>query len=296
MPTHHARRLVLGALLTAPLAACAAPSAVDRPATTVREVPALAELERRFGVRLGVFARNTITGVEVRNRDVERFAMCSTFKAYAVGALLHLHPLRSGYFERRIPIVASDIIEHCPVTGAHVGGELTIAQLCEATITVSDNAAANLLLRELGGPAGLTRFARRIGDPVTRLDRWETELNSALRGDLRDTSTPAAIGNAYRTLVLGDVLGGPERELLRRWLIANTTSATKVRAGLPPGWVVGDKTGGGDFATSNDIAITWSDRGHPIVLALMSDKPVADAEPDSTLLAEATRAVIAAVR
>jgi beta-lactamase class A len=176
-----------------------------------------------------------------------------------------------------------------------VGTGMTVSALCEAAITKSDNTAGNQLLKLLGGPAAVTKFARSIGDNRTRLDRWETELNTALRGDDRDTTTPSAIGGGYRSLVLGKALKTPERAQLKSWLIANTTGATRIRAGLPAGWKTADKTGSGDFGSLNDIAITWTDRGDPIVISILSDKAVADAKGDNAMLSDTAKVVSGAL-
>ncbi|GAA2776184.1 class A beta-lactamase [Saccharopolyspora taberi] len=288
------RRAFLSGLAALPvLGACAAAPA---PAPADRFGPALAELERRYGLRLGLSATNVTTGRTLAHRADERFAMCSTFKTYAAGALLAAHPLATGYFDRVIRYRREDLVENSPGTEKRVDTGMTVAELCEAAITLSDNTAGNLLLRELGGPQAIAPFARSIGDGVTRLDRWETELNEAFPGDERDTTTPAGIAAGYRAMVVGDALGAPERDQLTKWLIANTTGGKRIRAGLPPGWVTGDKTGTGDYASANDIAVTWSDKGHPIVIAILTRKPEKDAEADNALFADAARIVVDAVR
>ena len=289
------RRAVLAGLLALPVAgACASAPAAAPPVD--RSGPALADLERRYGVRLGLSAVNVTTGRALGHRADERFAMCSTFKTYAAGALLAANPLASGYFDRLIRYRREDLVEYSPATEKRVDTGMTVAELCEAAITLSDNTAGNLLLRELGGPAAIAPFARSLGDGATRLDRWETELNSALPGDERDTTTPAGIATGYREMVVGNALGAPEREQLTKWLIANTTGGKRIRAGLPQGWITGDKTGTGDYASANDVAVTWSDKGHPIVIAILTRKPGKDDEADNAIFVDATRIVVDALR
>jgi beta-lactamase class A len=304
---HRAR---LAVLLTALVSACSAtptePAAtpgsgqLTTPAisrqTDEAGLARLKDLERRYEVRLGVFATNVTTGKSLHYRQDERFAMLSTFKTYVAAALLRSHPLSSKYFDQTIHFTQADIVDNSPVTSTRVATGMTVSELCEAAITTSDNTAANQLLKLLGGPAEVTRFARSIGDQVTRLDRWEPELNSALRGDERDTTTPQAIVNAYRAFVLGDVLPTPEREQLKTWLLANTTGGSRIRAGLPQGWITGDKTGSGRFAALNDVAITWTDNGTPIVISVLSDKTREDAKSDSALLAETAKVVVETLR
>jgi beta-lactamase class A len=191
-----------------------------------------------------------------------------------------------------VPYSAADLVAHSPVTEAHVGRGLTPAQLCHAAITKSDNTAGNLLLDQLGGPAAVTAFARSIGDHDTRLDRRETELNTAVPGDERDTTTPAAIAAGYRDLVLGDALGVAQRDQLRGWLLATTTGARRIRAGVPAEYTVGDKTGSGGFGTANDVAVAWSAAGDPVVIAVLSSRSAPDADHDDALLAEAAAIVV----
>ncbi len=151
------------------------------------------------------------------------------------------------------------MVPYSPLTGPHAGGTMPLADLCEAAVQVSDNAAGNLLLKTIGGPPAITDFARSIGDDRTRLDRWETELNSAIPGDPRDTSTPHALGTGYRNLLTGDVLAPPQRQQLEDWMRANETSS--IRAGLPEGWTTADKTGNGDYASTNDVGIAYGPDG-----------------------------------
>lgn len=255
----------------------------------------LVDLESRYGVRLGVSATNVHTGRTVSYRDGERFALLSTFKTYAVAAVLHEHPIGSGYLDTAITYTAADLVANSPVTSTRVATGMTVAELCEAAITRGDNTAGNLLLEELGGPAGVTDFARTVRDPRTRLDRWETELNTAIPGDPRDTTTPAAIAGAYRSFVLGDALGEPERARLTAWLLATTTGGERIRAGVPSDWKTADKTGSGDYGSANDVAITWTPSGEPIVIAVLSTKTTQNAEYDNALLADTARAVAQAL-
>lgn len=286
------RRAVLAALLAAPVAACAPSAQSTAPAPAAGPDPALVELERRYDARLGLFARNTATGRTLAHRADERVAMCSTFKVYASAALLRAHGLAGGYFERVIRYDAGQLVENSPVTETRVGVGMTIGELCAAAVQHSDNTAANLLLRELGGPRGITDFARAIGDPVTRLDRWEVELNTAIPGDERDTSTPRALADGLQGLLLGDALGAPERERLTGWMLGNTTGDARIRAGVPREWRTADKTGGGSaYGVANDIAVTWTGAGTPIVISLLTGRPGEHDEADNALLADAARLV-----
>ncbi|MFF7943849.1 class A beta-lactamase [Nocardia gamkensis] len=257
----------------------------------------VADLEARYGAQIGLFAVDTGTGRTVTHRADERFPFLSTFKTLAAAALLRSHPLDTGYFDRVIRFDEADLVEHSPVTSAGVVDGMTLARVAEAAITRSDNTAGNLLLREIGGPEGLTAFLRMLGDPASRLDRWETELNTAIPGDERDTTTPAALAADYRASALGDALGEPERDQLVAWLKANTTGGERIRAGLPASWVTGDKTGTGSYGSANDVAIVWPEGGRaPIVIAIMSRKSDADAEANNDLLVEVTKVAVERLR
>ena len=286
------RRSVLVAALLAPTA-CAAPATPPAPAPAVDRNAQLAAIEQRFDTRLGVYAVATRDGRELTHRPDERFAHCSTFKALAVGAILDRFPVE--HLDVRVPIAAADVVSYSPISGKRVGIGMTIREAADAALRYSDNTAGNLLLKQVDGPAGVTAFVRSLGDRVTRLDRWETELNTAIPGDERDTSSPRALATDYRELVLGSRLDAAERELLRGWLLANTTGDQRIRAGVPQGWQVGDKTGTGDYAAANDVAILWPPSSPPLVLAVLTASDEADARPDNALFPEVARIVIAAL-
>jgi beta-lactamase class A len=287
------RRTLLGAAVLLPLAGCGtqAPAlAPTRPADPSAEVSTrLAELERRFDARLGVYAVHTGTGRDLAHRADERFALCSTFKVLAAGAILDRYPLE--HLDGRVRYRESDLVVNSPVTQQHVADGMTIGELCDAAIRYSDNTAGNLLLDDIGGPGAVTDFARSLGDGVTRLDRREPDLNSAVPGDERDTTTPRAIAGDYRQLVLGDRLDPAARDRLTGWLVGNTTGGARIRAGLPPDWRVGDKTGAGDYGVVNDVAVVWPPGGAPIVLAVLSSRAAADATGDNALIAQAATVV-----
>jgi beta-lactamase class A len=227
----------------------------------------IAEIESRSGGRLGVAFLDTGTGERFGYREDESFPMCSTFKVLASGAVLAQVDAGQAQLQQRIRFEESDLVEYSPITKAHAGRDgMTLSELCAAALDYSDNTAANMLLRQIGGPAALTRFARSLGDPVTRLDRIETELNEALPGDPRDTTTPAAMLADLEKLALGAALSNASRDQLTAWLRANTTGETRIRAGLPAGWSVGDKTGSGDRGTTNDVAVIWPPHRKPAVV------------------------------
>jgi beta-lactamase class A len=261
-------------------------------------VDRLKSLEQQHHARLGLVAIDTVTGATVRYRADERFPMDSSFKGLACGVLLREHPLATGYFDRVVPYAASDVLADSPITRTHADTGMTVAELCEAAITVSDNTAANLLLRELGGPAGWTAGVRALGDSVSRLDRWETELNSSIPGDPRDTTTPAAMAADYGALLQGPALAAPERDRLSAWMLGNKVGAARIRAGVPAGWQVADKTGTGTaYGSAIDAGVVRPpDGGHPIALAILTTHDDADAKADEPLIAAAAKIAVDAVR
>ncbi|MEW2633294.1 class A beta-lactamase [Streptomyces sp. NPDC048389] len=311
MPHSRLRRTVLGALATlvlVPLAACGqggSPGSSWPPAATASPgagatAPADAaakpvardfkELEREFDARLGVYAVDTGTGREVAHNDGERFPFASTFKALAAGAVLREYTL-SGT-DKVITYSSDDLVAHSPVTEKHVGTGMTLRELCEAAVRHSDNTAANLLFDALGGPKGLEAVLEELGDDVTRMERREPELSRWTPGDTRDTTTPRALAADLRAFVLGDVLGKKEQARLTTWLRTNLTGDELIRAGVPKGWVVGDKTGtGSGYGARNDIAVVWPPDSAPIVMAIMSNRSEEDAEHDNRLIARAASVV-----
>lgn len=250
----------------------------------------LRDLEQRHSARLGVYARNAATGRTVRYRTHERFPICSVFKTLAVAAVLRDLDRNGEFLARRIRYTGKDVTDsgYAPITGKpeNLADGMTVAELCAATICYSDNAAGNLLLRELGGPTAITRFCRSIGDRTTRLDRWEPDLNSAEPWRTTDTTSPSAIGRTYARLVLGTALAADDRERLTDWLLDNTTGGAKLRAGLPSDWTVADKTGGGMYGTNHDVGFTWPPGRSPLVMAVLTTKHEPDASPDNPLIAE----------
>lgn len=246
-------------------------------------------MEAKYGARLGLSVVDTGSGATVNYRESERFPMASTFKGLACGALLQAHPLSTGYFDQVIHYTAADIVVNSAETEKHIDTGMTVSAICHAAITVSDNTAGNLILRLLGGPAGFTAFLRTLGDNVSRLDRWEPELNTAIPGDERDTTTAAALVADYRALVLGTALADPERAQLTDWLLASATGAKRIKAGLPADWKVGDKTGTPAYGSALDVAIAWPPGRAPLVLAVLTTKPEQNAQPSNELVAEATK-------
>jgi beta-lactamase class A len=254
----------------------------------------LVKIEKDSGGRLGVAVLDTLTGAQSKHRADERFPLCSTFKLLVAGAILARVDAGKERLDRRIRFEARDVVTVSHITQGRTGGEgVTLAELCDAALTESDNTAANLLLAALDGPAGLTAFARSLGDVVTRLDRIEPDLNEAVPGDPRDTTSPAAMVSDLRSLVLGNALSAASKDQLTRWLIANKTGDARLRAGLPSGWRVGDKTGSGGLGSTNDVGIMWPPERAPILIAVYLTETSKPDEQRNATIAAVARAVAA---
>lgn len=259
----------------------------------------LATIEEASGGRLGVVVFDAHGMQRVSYRPGERFPMCSTFKLLAVADALRRVDAGTLSLEQRIHYSQADLLEYAPVARVHVArGWMTIRELCAAAMSRSDNTTANLLLKQIGGPAGVTRYVRSIGDRFTRLDRVEPFLNSGIPGDPRDTTTPESMGFDANRLLVRDLLSASSRALLIDWMRRSTTGLDLLRAGFPKSWKCGDKTGlggrhtaTGDSDTRNDVAVVLPPGHSPfIVAAYLTGVKVAAAQRDATL-ADVARAI-----
>ena len=271
--------------------------AASTPGSTSDLANRILSIEQRTDARIGVAALDTTSGKRLDYRSEERFPMCSTFKLLAAAAVLKRVDEKQEQLDRFIRYDAKAILEHAPVTKAHLNdGGMTLGALCAAAIEQSDNTAGNLLLDAIGGPLGLTNFARAIGDEITRLDRKEPELNSANPGDERDTTSPAAMCADMQRLLLGKVLSESSRHQLEDWLRQNETGSLMIRAGVPRTWTVGDKTGRSGNGATNDVAIIRAPGRAPIIVAIYSSGSTSSAHDQPAIVAEAARAVVEFLR
>jgi beta-lactamase class A len=237
------------------------------PALALEAPQALEAYERRTGGRIGVYAQSLATGATIAWRERERFVMCSTFKASLAACVLARVDHGQDHLEQMIPYGPGDLLEYAPGARQNLArGAMSVAQMCEAAVEYSDNTCANVLLARVGGPAALTAFWRSTGDDVTRLDHDEPMLNRSKPGDPRDTTTPAAMAGNLRRFVLGGVLSPDSRERLTGWMLGCKTGADRLRAGLPPGWRIGDKTGNNGADAAGDIAVAWPRPEAPVLI------------------------------
>lgn len=287
-------RLTLPILLTVVVCGATVPARAGQDGDKALQAQ-LAALSREAGGRLGVAFLDPATGRRFAFRGGERFPFCSTFKLVLAAAVLRKSQDEPGLLAQPVAYGQGDLLAWAPATrkALEEGRSMTVGDLCAAAIQVSDNTAANLLLDRLGGPKALTAYAHGLGDTAFRLDRREPELNTAVPGDARDTTTPVAMARTVATLVLGDALAAPQRRQLADWLKGNTTGGESIRAGVPAGWTIGDKTGGGAYGTTNDVAVLWPPQGGPLLLAVYFTQPQKDAPARKDVLAAATRLALA---
>ncbi|GAB2597449.1 class A beta-lactamase [Nitrincola alkalisediminis] len=252
----------------------------------------LQRIENVLDARIGFSAYDSETGVRWEYNADQRFAMSSTFKTLACAALLQRVDSNQEQLERTVSFSKSDLVTYSPITEQHADNrEMSLFELCEATMTTSDNTAANLILHAMGGPGVVTEFAREIGDNVTRLDRWETELNQATPGDDRDTTTPNAMVANLKGLLLGDVLSPNSKSQLREWLVGNKVADGLFRASMPAEWIIADRTGAGGFGSRAITAVIWPPERLPIVVAFYITETTASFEDRNTAIAELGRVI-----
>jgi beta-lactamase class A len=254
---------------------------------------AWAQIEAEVGGRLGVAVLDSATGQLTGHRLDERFPLCSTFKWLLAATVLHQVDSGRLALNQRVQVRRADLIPNSPVTTRRVGGSgMSLAELCEATVTTSDNTAANLVLPLLGGRDAVNAFARVLGDTSTRLDRDEPMLNDAQTGDPRDTTTPRGMATSLRAAVLGDTLSAASRSRLQAWMLGAITGPRRLRAGLPPGWRIGHKTGTGDHGSTNDVGALWPPKRAPLVItAFLTDTTAPRERCEAALAAVAREAV-----
>ncbi len=247
------------------------------------------KIESDYGVKLGVYAYDTETNKEITYNADERFAYCSTSKALLAGSILEKYPVDK--LKEVIQYEEKDLLSYAPVTKDNLNKGMTIEELCEAAVRLSDNTAANLLFNLIGGPSGFKESLNKLGDNVTEPERIEPELNSAIPGEIRDTSTPRQLALDLKEYISGNILTDDKKAIFIDWMSGNSTGDNLIRAGAPNEWIVADKSGAGDYGTRNDIAIVTPPNGKPIFLAILSNKNEKDAKYDDETIAEASKVV-----
>ncbi|RDU98984.1 class A beta-lactamase [Trinickia dinghuensis] len=276
------RNLLIGLPLLLGLAASPALNAAESP---------LADIERRHGGRLGVFAVDTGSGRTLSHRADERFLMCSTFKGILAAQILARTDSGQERLDRLVHYTKNDLIFTSPVTKANLSrGAMSVEALCQAILEESDNTAAILLMRSAGGPAALTRFIRGLGDTVTRSDRYEPDSNRY--SGVLDTTSPRAIVTVARSLLLGDVLSPKSRTRLERGMIACRPGLNRIRAVLPAGWQAGDRPGTSVESETNDYALVRPPGRAPLLVAVYCDAPGVSMDDREAVLREAGKVFV----
>lgn len=248
-------------------------------------------LENESNGKIGISVINTANNKQLQSRGNETFSIQSTVKAIIAGAILKQSMNDPTLLDKKIHYQQSDIVFWSPITEKNVEQGLTISELCAAAVSYSDNTATNLLITQLGGTQAVTDFARTLGDNFFRLDNYEPNMNSE-PNDPRDKSTPNAMANNLQQLLFGDILGVSQKDLFATWLKNNTTGDNQIRAGVPKGWVVGDKTGSGSYGITNDIGVLYPPNAEPIIVAIYFIQKDKDAKKREDVVAAATRIVV----
>lgn len=296
------RRVLVAGAAAAALAASRYPwVAVADPAGPAPTSPVeagLAALEDRYNAKVGFYGRNLASGRTLAYRADDLFATCSAFKAYVAAQVLQKDQRGELRLSDEVYIDPALFVPVAsPITEPNLGGWMPLFDLCAAAVRQSDNTATNLMLEVLGGPPSVTAFARSVGDDRTWMVRWETDLNTAFPGDPRDTSSPRGMGSGFLNMLTGGgnpIFDEPHRAQLEEWMRTIVTGDNRIRAGLPPGWSIADKTGAGDYASTNDIGVAFGPSGERLLLSIMtrtrSDDP--KTPRSDALLAEVTRVVV----
>ena len=280
------KRVVIAGLMLVSLTACGLK--LEHSAL----IDLVVETEKRLDARIGFAAYDYQSGRRWEYNANDRFPITSTFKALACAAVLERVDAGDENLKRIVAVQESDLVPYAPVTEKRLGGQgMMLYELCDAAMSMSDNTAANLILRSLGGPRGVTGFTRRIGDRVTRLDRWEIELNEARPGDLQDTTTPNAMAQNLRRLVFGGVLSTNSRRQLEDWLVGNKTGGPLIRAGVPDDWRVGDRTGAGGYGSRSVIAVIWPPDRKPVIVAVYMTETEASFDERNAAIAGMAKAL-----
>lgn len=289
------RRLLAGTAALAALTACSDPPRPEIRLLSADIADGLAELEQSYTATVGFYGRNLATGRELAYNADDLFATGSTFKAYVAAQVLQKD--QRGELSLSDPVYIDPAVfipVASPVTEPNLGGQMTLGELCAAAVRQSDNTATNLMLALLGGPQSVTDFARSAGDDRTWMVRWELELNTAYPGDPRDTTTPRAMSTGFTNLLTGDVLDEPHRAQLQEWMSTIVTGDRSIRAGLPPGWTVADKTGAAKYASTNDLGLATGPDGQRLQLGVMTRTRTGDPEtpPLQPLIGDVTRLAV----
>jgi beta-lactamase class A len=295
------RRGMIASVAALTLAGCVGPQQV---APSITANAALAALEARVGGRLGVLMLDTASGRMTGHRYDAAFAMCSTFKLALAAAVLQQADQGRLKLDAALHYTQADMVAHAPITGPNLAkGAMRIIDLAEAAQKTSDNVAANLLIKHLGGPAAITAIFRSWGDDVTRLDRYDPDLNNVPPGEARDTTTPHAFARSMANVLTDErILKPASRDILLQWMVDTNTGMRRIRGGLPPSWKSGDKTGTANSANfnnkTNDVAIFWPPERPPVIVTAFYEadgKYEVTRDADQAVLADVGRITAAQI-
>ncbi len=255
-------------------------------------------LEEQSGGRLGLSALNLSNSKQILYRENERFPLCSTAKTIVCAQVLQKNMSDSSFLKKHLNFDENLLSSsgYAPITVKYLNFGMTIEELCDAALKYSDNAAMNLLMKELGGPTAVNDSINSNGQYIFQINRWEPELNSALPGDKRDTVTPKSMMFLLKNYLFSNVLGASEQNQLLTWMIENTTGDNRIRSGVPKGWKVADKTGTGSYGTTNDIGVLFPPHHKPIIVAIYFTQNDKNAKPRDDIIASTTHIIVDAIK
>ncbi|MCF6766562.1 class A beta-lactamase [Thiotrichales bacterium 19S3-7] len=257
------------------------------------------QLELEYGGKIGITVIDTSNNATLRYHSNDRFPYCSTFKFIVVGAILKQSNHNPNLLTQRIYYTKNDIVNaYSPYTIDNLkqgNSSMSVKALSKAAM-YSDTTATNLLIKKLGGNDKVIEFAHSIGNTPFRLDRMEPHINTAIPGDQRDTSTPYAMAYSMQQIALGNVLNKMQKDYFQQWLRLNQTGDQRIRAAAPSNWIVGDKTGTGDYGTTNDVAVLWPPNHKPIIISIYYTQDKKDAKSNNMVLKLAAKVGITALK
>jgi len=249
----------------------------------------LKKIEDTYQVKVGVYAIDTNSDKNIAYNADKRFPFQSTCKFMGVSALL-AKDTKKPILQKAVTVTPQDMLFWHPISGQYLNKKTTLQTLAEGAISYSDNPAINIIIRNLGGLDSVNQFARNLGNQSFVIKHYEVNLNSNPK-KVDDTSTPKDMGLSVEKILLGDVLTKRNKALLINWMRNNTTGYNRIRAGVPLGWTVADKTGSGSFGVANDIGIAWSPMCKPVVLSIFTYSSKPSAKPRDVVIKEVTKAV-----
>ncbi|MFV0575049.1 MAG: class A beta-lactamase [Vibrio sp.] len=275
---------LLSALLL-PLIAFAEPSQYPLVDKQIQQV------EQELSARVGVTILDVDSGKLWDHNGDQRFPLTSTFKTIACGKLLNDSEDGQLQLTDTVKVRTVDLVTYSPVVEKYVGKQIELQNACQAAMYMSDNTAANIIIKAVGGTEAVTQFARTLGDKVTRLDRFEPELNQGKPNDERDTTTPNMISQDINALLFGSVLSEQSKQQLKEWMVNNQVTGNLLRSVLPDYWHIADRSGAGGYGSRSITAVVWTDNQSPVIISIYLTQTEASMDELNQAIVEIGKAI-----